>query len=505
MNPSDPIAALEIGTTRTVIAIAEPLGDGRIHIAAYDGIPSSGVRKSQIVDVAQARYSVASVQKKLVTQYDYAVAQAYLVISGPQIRTQETVVQVPLPRGTVGDEDVEAIGERMYDITLPAERQALEVARLSYGLDDIENISSPRGMSGHILKLRTLCIHGSAQRIADAKSAAEAAKLEILDVCYAGTSAAAAVLTAQQKRDGALVIDLGGGSTNFTAWADGRLLYADVVGVGGDHVTEDIRTGRAAQVLFRIGDDRPRRRRRAHSTLGLHARLQRGIHLPARPQHRRQRAYERAFHHHKNETRRGESPAPPKRGRVPHGRRFIAEKRRAARIQRLWTCRAARTDHPGSGWTGAGEKPCGARDDSGHSYPDHSTRTVRTLVLRRYPQHLRRQQEKMNILPSPLLLLGVGGAGAAMLRGVLRAYGPGVRALAIDTDAQSGGNGDLPFLLLGGNRLAGRGTGGQPASARAAFQDTPSILDTSLDGVRTVVIVTALGEARYSSTSTPWA
>ena len=99
----------------------------------------------------------------------------------------------------------------------------------------------------------------------------------------------------------------------------------------------------------------------------------------------------------------------------------------------------------------------------------------------------------MNILPSPLLLLGVGGAGAAMLRGVLRAYGPGVRALAIDTDAQSGGNGDIPFTLLGGNRLAGRGTGGEPAAARAAFQDNPALLDTALEGVRTVVIVTALG------------
>ena len=241
MNSSDPIAALEIGTTRTVIAIAEPLGEGRLRVSAYDGIPSSGVRKSQIVDVAQARYSVSSVQKKLVSQFDYAVAQAYLVISGPQIRTQESSVQIPLQRGVVGDEDIEEIGERMYDIALPAERQALEVARLSYGLDDIENIVSPKGMSGHILKLRTLCIHGSAQRIADAKSAADAAKLEILDVCYAGTSAAAAVLTAQQKHDGALVIDLGGGSTNFTAWSEGRLLYADVIGVGGDHVTEDIR------------------------------------------------------------------------------------------------------------------------------------------------------------------------------------------------------------------------------------------------------------------------
>ena len=99
----------------------------------------------------------------------------------------------------------------------------------------------------------------------------------------------------------------------------------------------------------------------------------------------------------------------------------------------------------------------------------------------------------MNILPSPLLLLGVGGAGTAMLRGILRAYGSDIRALAIDTDAQTGGSGDIPFLPLGGNRLAGRGTGGQPASARAAFQDTPTILDTALDGVRTVVIVTALG------------
>lgn len=99
----------------------------------------------------------------------------------------------------------------------------------------------------------------------------------------------------------------------------------------------------------------------------------------------------------------------------------------------------------------------------------------------------------MNALPSPLLLIGIGGAGARMTRGILRAYGSDIRALVLDTDAQSGATGDLPFMLLGGNRLAGRGTGGQPASARAAFQDNPALLDPALEGVRTVVIVTALG------------
>lgn len=99
----------------------------------------------------------------------------------------------------------------------------------------------------------------------------------------------------------------------------------------------------------------------------------------------------------------------------------------------------------------------------------------------------------MNAIPSPLILIGVGGAGVAMTRGVIRAYGPEIRALALDTDARSGAVGDIPFTLLGGNRLAGRGTGGEPSSARAAFQDNPALLDTALSGVRTAVIVTALG------------
>ena len=94
---------------------------------------------------------------------------------------------------------------------------------------------------------------------------------------------------------------------------------------------------------------------------------------------------------------------------------------------------------------------------------------------------------------SSLLLLGVGGTGATAVRGVRRAYGPGLRALAIDSDASSGNASEIPFVLLGGDRLAGRGAGGLAAEARAAFLDNPDVLDSHLDGVRTAVIVAALG------------
>ena len=242
MNLSDPIAALEIGTSRIAVAIGEPLEGGRVRVAAIGSIPSSGVRKSQIIDIAQARYSVESVLKRLADQSDYSIGQAYLVVSGPQIRTKPVIGQCQVDGGVVRDENLAEVDALSYETGLSPDREAIELAQVSYQLDDVDGIVSPKGMSGRLLSLRSICIHGSTQRIADARAAARGAKLEILpETFFAGTCAAAAVLTQQNKRDGALVIDLGGGSTAYTVWQEGRLVQAGVIGVGGDHVTNDVR------------------------------------------------------------------------------------------------------------------------------------------------------------------------------------------------------------------------------------------------------------------------
>lgn len=93
---------------------------------------------------------------------------------------------------------------------------------------------------------------------------------------------------------------------------------------------------------------------------------------------------------------------------------------------------------------------------------------------------------------SPMLLIGVGGAGTAMARGVGRAFGDGLRYVLADTDASSGLEGE-PFVLLGGDRLSGRGSGGDFVTARMATEDSVTALDESLEGARLAVIVTALG------------
>lgn len=240
MNLSDPVAALEIGTTRTVIAIAEPLAAGRLKIVAKGDIPSSGVRKSQITDIEKANISVTSVLKYLEDAHNYAIGHAALAVSGPQIRTEHMTTQWQVDK-TVTENDMEEIYNRSLDTGLEKDRKLLDISELGYGLDGLDGISSPKGMSGRILKLRTLVVHGSHARIDDARTAAANAKLEISESYFAGRCAAEAVLTPEAKSAGTLVIDLGGGSTSFAAFADGRMIHAGVIGVGGDHVTNDIK------------------------------------------------------------------------------------------------------------------------------------------------------------------------------------------------------------------------------------------------------------------------
>lgn len=97
----------------------------------------------------------------------------------------------------------------------------------------------------------------------------------------------------------------------------------------------------------------------------------------------------------------------------------------------------------------------------------------------------------MNDLSS-LLLIGIGTAGSTIARSVRRAFGEDLRFILADTDARSGQTDD-PFVLLGGNRLSGHGTGGDIVAGRLAAEDSVNSFDERIANVRLAVVVTALG------------
>jgi len=62
----------------------------------------------------------------------------------------------------------------------------------------------------------------------------------VLEILFSGLCAVKAALSTEQKIQGVLLIDLGGGTTDYVAYAQSKISDAGVIGVGGDHVTNDI-------------------------------------------------------------------------------------------------------------------------------------------------------------------------------------------------------------------------------------------------------------------------
>ena len=238
-------AALEIGTTRTVLAIGESETGGRLKVTCHAEIPSTGIRKSQILDITQATQSIRSVLQKIERQQDEAgakitVGNAFLVVSGQHIKADPFFGLAQVENSRVGDDELNEVIRAAHTMTLPKDRELLDIVDQDYVLDNLGGITAPKGMAGRVLRLNVLHVHADRNRIQDARTAADAAHLEIREPLFATTCAADAVLEDHEKKNGALVLDLGGGSTGYAVYSDGYPVATGVIGVGGDHVTNDI-------------------------------------------------------------------------------------------------------------------------------------------------------------------------------------------------------------------------------------------------------------------------
>jgi cell division protein FtsA len=238
-------AALEIGTTRTVLAVGEAETGGRLKVTCHAEIPSSGVRKSQIININNTTQSIRSVIHKVEEKQEkegasLTLGNVVLAVSGQHIRADVYTGMVQVEGKSVSADDIAAVEESARQFVQSKDRDLLGVFDQDYELDGLGGIASPQGMTGRILKLNTLQVHADHNRIEDARSAANNLHLEIRDAVYAVTCAADAVLEEREKRDGVLVLDFGGGSTGYAVYLDGSLAATGVIGVGGDHISNDI-------------------------------------------------------------------------------------------------------------------------------------------------------------------------------------------------------------------------------------------------------------------------
>jgi cell division protein FtsA len=245
MASSDLMVGLEIGTSKICVVVGEGRSDGSIRILGVGQAPSRGVRKGEIVDFETAMKCVHEAVVDAEQKSDVMIRSVYVSVAGSHIQSfnNRGCVILPEDRNEIDEQDIEDVKVNAREVSIPAQNAFLHSIIQHYHVDGQNGVLNPVGMLGEKLEADFHIIHGVRTRIQNTIRCVKELPLDVEDVVFSPLASAQVVLTQHQKNLGALVIDMGGGSTDYILYVDGAVKQSGVLGVGGDHITNDISMG----------------------------------------------------------------------------------------------------------------------------------------------------------------------------------------------------------------------------------------------------------------------
>lgn len=236
------IVAVEIGTGKMVAVVANVGRDGLVRILGVGEGPSAGVRKGEIIEPEAAREALRDVIAQAEETSGVEIMEVYLALSGAHLdcALQTATAEIRGEEQHIDEEDVAVVCRAAEEMLLAPDR--LHVATLPgvFRIDGGEPVARPIGMVGHRLDGEFLVVSGVASRLKNVISRVQELEIRVADVVLSPVASAERVLGPELREAGALVIDMGAGLTHFAVVLEDRVAHLGVVGVGGDHVTQDI-------------------------------------------------------------------------------------------------------------------------------------------------------------------------------------------------------------------------------------------------------------------------
>ena len=260
LNQQELYISLDIGSSSIKVLIGE-MSDGQLHVIGVGNVKSNGVRKGAIVDIDATVQSIRKAVEQAERMTGYQIDQVVLGVPANQTMLQlvKGVVAVNSENREITDDDLDRVVESAQVMSIPPERELVNIIPRQFIVDNLDEIKDPRGMIGIRLEMDATMITTSKTLLHNVLRCVEKAGLSIREIYLQPLAAGFFALTEDEKNQGTAFIELGGGSTTIAVFEEGLLTHTGVIPVGGDHITKDISivlktpTDQAEQIKHQFG------------------------------------------------------------------------------------------------------------------------------------------------------------------------------------------------------------------------------------------------------------
>ncbi len=236
------IIGLDVGTTK-ICAIAGEMTDEGINILSVSSHPSTGLRKGVVIDMEATANSIKKAIADVEDHIGMGIREVLVGIAGSHIKSFNSYGAVGIKGKEVTAEDVERAIDSASAVYVPLDREMLHVLPTDFILDGQEGIKDPVGMAGVRLEVKVYIVTGAVASVQNLLKCCERAGLEVVDIVLQPLASAGATLTDDERDMGIALVDIGGGTTDIAVYKEGWLRHTSVLGIGGNHFTNDISIG----------------------------------------------------------------------------------------------------------------------------------------------------------------------------------------------------------------------------------------------------------------------
>ena len=236
---------LDIGTTKISCIIADMSNSGELRVVGIGNAPSEGLRRGVVVDLEKTVGSIQRAVDEAQRMAGMPVKGVYAGIAGDHIRSINSrgVIAVSRKDNEIGPADVDRVVEAAKAVAIPMDREIIHVIPQEFIVDDQNGIKDPVGMSGVRLEAEVHIITGAVTSAKNICRSIQRAGLKVYDLVLEPLASSHAVLAADERDLGVVLLDIGGGTTDVAVFFEGSIRHTAIIPFGGANVTNDIAIG----------------------------------------------------------------------------------------------------------------------------------------------------------------------------------------------------------------------------------------------------------------------
>lgn len=249
------ITGIDIGTIKTRVLIGESdIESEHINIIGYSEKNSEGIVKGEISDLIKAS-SVLNDAVQEAEQSSSAVIDTenlYVGITGNHIISKDSAgtIIIDSEDNIITTAHVDEISKITKNKFPPNDCIILDTIDGNFIIDDTYHVADPIGQTGKKLESQTHIIYANKNRIESFINLVKDIGFESSIPVFSGTATAMAVLTKDDLEHGTLVVNMGGGTTEFVLFNNYTAASSNVIPVGINHIINDLFLGLEIDLPF---------------------------------------------------------------------------------------------------------------------------------------------------------------------------------------------------------------------------------------------------------------